>query len=303
MSLAVTVLGSGSATPTTKRFPSAQVIHHAGRCFLIDCGEGTQIQFRNLGIRFSRLDAVFISHLHGDHYFGLPGLINTLSLLGRTRPLSLVAAPELIDILDLQFKVAQTKLGFKLNFTSLLPLGKSLVFENQSIEVFSFPLMHRIPTCGFVFNEKQMPICIKRSFINRYFPEISEIQKIKNGADFTLPSGDIIPNAEITEIRQKQTSYVYCSDTQFDSSIVNYFHAPDLLYHEATYADDKKDQANLKFHSTARQAAEIAQLCKAKKLMIGHFSARYDNVDLLLKEAQLVFPETIAAIEGNTITV
>lgn len=300
MSLAVTVLGSGSATPTTKRFPSAQVMHHAGRCFLIDCGEGTQIQFRHYGIRFSRLDAIFISHLHGDHYFGLPGLVNTLSLLGRTKPLSLVAANELLDILEMQFKVAQTKLAFKLNFIPLQSQGKQLVFENKTLEVYSFPLIHRIPTCGFIFQEKQLPLCIKRSFIHQYYPEISEIQRIKNGADFILPNGDILKNADITEIRQKESSYVYCSDTQFNVDIISNFESPDLIYHEATYGDDKKDQAHIKYHSTARQAAEIARLCNAKKLMIGHFSARYDNIDDILKEAQTVFPNTISAIEGET---
>lgn len=297
----VQILGCGSALPTTMHNPSSQLIDVNGKLFMIDCGEGTQLQMRKLGARMGKLHSIFISHLHGDHVYGLPGLISSLGLLGRTAELTIYAHQEMEQFLNPLLNFFCKNLSYNVRLVLLKRKGYNLIYENKSICIYSFPLKHRIATSGFLFNEKEKQRHIKREMIDFYNIPIREINDIKNGADFTTPKGEVIPNERLTTPAALPRTYAYCSDTTYDESIVPHIKGVDVLYHEATFAESELARALKTGHSTARQAAEIAKLAEVKKLVIGHYSSRYTNLTPLLEEAKAVFPETELAYEGKVI--
>jgi len=300
MSFSLTILGSSSALPTSKRFPTAQVVNLLEQFFLIDCGEGTQIQIRSSKIKLGKLNHIFISHLHGDHYFGIFGLISTLGLLGRTSDLYIYSFPELKQMINFQFKYYDNKLPFRIIYHYLDSKNHQVIYENEKLQIESFPLKHRIPTCGFVFREKQKLSNIKKEMVDKYQISIREIVKIKEGADYILSDGTIIKNEDITISPPKPHSYAFCSDTIYREAIIPYIKDVDLLYHEATFGKDQQNRAKKTFHSTASQAAQIALLANVKQLIIGHFSVRYKDINILLKEAKVIFENTLAAEDGKT---
>ena len=297
----IQILGCGSALPTTWHMPSSQLVNINSKLFMIDCGEGTQMQMRKFGARMSKLHSIFISHLHGDHVFGLPGLISTLGLLGRTADLTIYAHKEIEVLLGPVLNFFCRNLSYNVNTVILPKEGFNLLFENKSISISSFPLKHRIASSGFLFKEKEKQRHIKREMIDFYHIPVREINNIKSGADFVTTDGDIIPNSRLTTPSDPPRSYAYCSDTAYDESIVPYIKDVDVLYHEATFAESEILIANKTAHSTAKQAAEIAKMAEVKKLVIGHFSSRYTDLDVLLKESQTVFPMTELANEGKVI--
>lgn len=300
MTFSVTILGSSSALPTSKRFPAAHVFNTHERLFLVDCGEGTQIQLRKYKLKLSRLERIFISHLHGDHVLGIFGLISTLNLLGRKAPLAIYAHQEFEPILNKNINFFINNLQFAISFIPIeANQKKSILFEDQQIIVETFPLKHRIPCNGFIFKEKEKTPNIKKHLIEKYCIPLSEIVRIKQGANFTLPTGKVIPNSELTYLSSSPRSYAYCSDTMFFSKLAEYVKNVDLLYHEATFGSEMASLAKQTGHSTASDAAKIASLAKVKKLVIGHFSSRYKDIDPLLTEAQQIFPNTSAATEGD----
>lgn len=295
----VTILGSGSAMPTTLHNPPAQLVELNDKLFMIDCGEGTQLQMRRFKARMGKLHSVFISHLHGDHIFGLPGLLSTLSLLGRTSDLNIYAHKE-IDFLINPFLIYMGKhMSFKINVIPLNPESQELIFENQSIKIYSFPLKHRIDTNGFLFEEKKSANNIIKDMIDFHKIPFNLIYDIKRGADYIAPDGEVIKNDMLTLPGIPSKKYAYCSDTAYAPEIIQYIKKVDLLYHEATFAESEIKRAEETYHSTASQAASIAKLAEAKKLVIGHYSSRYNEFGVLLKEASLIFPETELASEGK----
>ena len=295
----VTILGCGSAMPTTLHNPPSQLVEMSEKLFMIDCGEGTQLQMRKFKARMSKLQSVFISHLHGDHIFGLPGLLSTLSLLGRTNDLNIYAHKEI----NLMLKPLLIYLGhhvqFKIHLFPLNPDKHEILLENQSIRITSFPLKHRIATNGFLFEEKEPPRHIKREMIDHHQIPIKQIRHIKEGADFVAPDGTVVQNELLTTPGNPPRSYAYCSDTAFYPEIIPFIKGADLLYHEATFAESERVRATETYHSTASQAAEIAKAAGVKKLVVGHYSSRYNELGILLKEAVEVFPNTELAVEGK----
>jgi ribonuclease Z len=293
------ILGSSSATPTRERHPSAQILKIEGEKILIDCGEGTQSQMIKYGIRHTGINTICISHLHGDHYFGLIGLISTMSLMGRTQSLTLIGPPGLKQILELQIEQGGMSLKFELIYipTSMDKFEK--IYETDAFEIKTFPLKHRIHCTGFVISEKKKERNLNIDSAKEYNIPISAYKEIKLGADYTNEKGEIINNDVLTFDPAEPKSFAYCSDTIFDPSIVEYIKDCNLLYHEATYMRNLEDRAELYFHSTAEQAAKIAKLANVGHLIIGHYSSRYDHLGPLLEEAKSVFPKTSLAIEGE----
>lgn len=294
----VTVLGSSSATPTSSRNPTAQVVNLHERFFLLDCGEATQIQIRRFKVKIQRIDHVFISHLHGDHYLGLPGLLGTMHLLGREKELHIYSPPGLKEIIDTNHYHSKTFLKYELIFHVIE--GKTKVFEDDKLSVETIPMNHRIPCYGFLFREKQLPRNIIKEKLEEYSIPVQEIQKIKEGNDFISPDGKVIPNSELTTNPPSPRSYAYCSDTLYNESFIDQIKNVNLLYHEATFAEDMANRAVETFHSTAKQAGAIAQKANVMQLIIGHYSARYRELDVLLKETKDIFDNTVLAIEGET---
>ena len=293
----VTVLGCGSATPSLLRNPSAQLLNAAGHFFLIDCGEGTQIQLRKNNIKIQRISHVFISHLHGDHYLGLLGLLQTMHLLGRKTKLTLVCPPELKDIIDLQNKHSQTTIVYEIEYIYTNPKQSEKVWEDDKIEVTSFPLRHRINCTGFLFKEKPHLKNIDKEKLKEFKVSVSEINKLRLGLDAIDEKGNTVVNTSVTLPVYPQRSYAYCSDTNYFEDIVEHIKEVDLLYHEATFLNDESERAKKTFHSTAEQAATIASKANAKQLLLGHFSARYGSTDGFITEAQPIFAN---AQEGTT---
>jgi ribonuclease Z len=299
----VTILGCGSATPSKTRNPSAQIVNIHDRLMMIDCGEGTQMQMRKFYIKNNRINHIFISHLHGDHYLGLMGLLFTYHLFGRTEEMNIYAPQDLENIIDLQLKASNSKLLYPLIFHTITSNAKTLLLETNTFKVFSFPLQHSVPCWGFVFEEKYCGFKVDKDFVRRENPSIEEIQSIKQGADYINTEGLVFKNSDIVLPADLLRSYVYCSDTIYDENIIPFIENTTLLYHEATFTHDKADVAKQKFHTTAKEAALIACKAKAKKLIIGHFSARYDDNLALLAEAREYFPNTFAAEDGLKIEV
>jgi len=304
MPFQLTILGSSSATPTSQRYPTAQVLNVLERFFLIDCGEGTQHQIRKNRISFARISHILISHLHGDHFFGLIGLISSQYLLGRKNDLHIYAHSELQRYTQFQLDfLGMGDPGFRLLFHPLNFKKPQLIFEDQKLSVTSFPLKHRIDCCGFRFDEKPRQPNMIQEQITRYRIPIRDIKRIKEGEDFVTEAGELIPNCRLVIPAPKPRSYAYCSDTAYSETIVDFIRDADLLYHEATFAEAEKKVAEETLHSTSSQAARIALMANAKKLLIGHFSARYKTPDVLLAEARIVFPETYAVCENETYSV
>lgn len=294
----VHILGCGSATPTTRHNPSSQVVSLREKLFMIDCGEGTQLQLRYHKLTFARLNHIFISHLHGDHCFGLIGLISTLALLGRTGDLTIHAHHDLEELLRPQLDYFCRDIPFKVNIEAFDPTENKVIYEDKSITVETIPLRHRIPCAGFLFKEKPREAHLRSDMIEFYNVPIKDRRKIKQGADFTTEEGKIVPNHMLTRPALPPRSYAYCSDTAYDERIIPYIQGVDLLYHEATFAQPDITKAGKTGHSTAQQAATIAHKANVKKLMLGHFSARYRDNRILLDEAKEIFENTVLANEG-----
>jgi ribonuclease Z len=304
MSFQLTILGTSSALPTSNRYPTAQVLHVLGRFFLIDCGEGTQTQMRKYQINLFKINHIFISHLHGDHIFGLIGLISTMMLLGRTKDLHLYAHSEIQKFLTSQINFLYFEgISFKIIYHPLNFKKEQKIFDDPKVSVYSFPLTHRIPTCGFRFEEKPPLPNLIASKIEEYQIPIRDRQRIKEGGDFTTSDGKRIPHAELTRSTHKPRSYAFCSDTRFDESYIGSVRNVDLLYHEATFAGENKDLAQTTYHSTGEDAANVALKAGVGKLIIGHFSARYKDHGVILKEAQEIFPNTEAITEGQVFSI
>ena len=297
------ILGCGSALPTTRHNASSQVIRIGNKQFMIDCGEGTQRELRKQHIHFSFINHIFITHLHGDHCFGLIGLISTFGLLGRTAPLHIYADSKLEELMKPQIEFFCNGMHYPIFFHNIDCSKREIIFEDNTITVESVPLKHRLATCGFIFREKPKQRHLIGEAVNFYNIPTYMRQAIKDGADYTTPDGDVIPNSRLTKDADPSRSYAYCSDTAPCPENCEYLKDVDLLYHEATFADSEKERAAQTFHSTARQAAEIARGSNAKKLLIGHYSSRYETLNTLLDEAKEVFPNTICAMEGVTVTI
>ena len=289
----LTILGCGSALPTRRHFPSAQILTLRDKQYLIDCGEGTQIRLRQMKVTNTRFGHVFISHLHGDHCFGLIGMISSFGMLNRTADLHIHAHLDLETLLAPQLQYFCTELSFKIYFHAIDPAKHELIFEDRSVSVYSIPLKHRVPTCGFLFEEKVRERHIIREMIDFYQIPVSQIHKIKKGEDFITADGETVPNERLTMPPTPPKRFAYCSDTAFNETIIPLIEGVDCLYHEATFAEDELKRAAKTMHSTSYQAADIAKKAKVKKLIIGHYSARYSNQEVILEEARNVFPNTI----------
>jgi len=298
MNFDVHILGSNSALPTAKRFSSCQVVNFREKLFMIDCGEGAQIQMRKQHLKFSRLNHIFLSHLHGDHIFGLPGLLSTFGLLNRTNDLNIYSPDELEGVLRPFIEHFSHQLPFKIVFHHVNPKKHAVVYEDRSLEVWTIPLQHRVPTCGYLFKEKPGERNIKKDMIDFYGLSIKQIKEIKDGQDLVLEDGSVIANTSLTIEPDKPRSYAYCSDTKFVPKNADILKNVDLLYHEATFASQEELLASGTFHSTSAQAAQLAKLADAGKLIIGHFSARYKEPDEVLAEALEIFPNTTAVEDG-----
>ncbi len=280
------------------RHPTSQVLTVDEFAFLIDCGEGTQIQMNRYKIRRSRIAHIFISHLHGDHYFGLPGLLNSFSLTNRTEDLHLYAPPALESILTRIFEVADTKLTYALFFH---PLEKDdLIMDGKKLSVHCFKVQHRIDCWGFLFREKEKLRKVDTVQAKEYQVPSSFYARLKEGEDFIRPDGSIIANALVTRSAPSSRSYAYCADTKYDEKIADIVKGANLIYHESTYLQEHEERATLRFHSTAGQAATIAKKAGARNLIIGHFSSKYNDLTPFLEEAAAIFPNTELALEGTT---
>ena len=303
MAFILNILGSSAAVPTEERALSAQVLEHEQINYLIDCGEGTQYHLKSYHVKMSRIDHVFISHLHGDHYYGLIGLMFSMHLMGRTKDLHIYAHESLQEILDIQIRVSGSMLAYKYILHPLCYDAPQIIMDTPKLTVESIPLEHRIPTCGFVFREKQLARNISKEFVGRH-PELSipEIKAIKAGSDYIAPDGRVFYNEEISSPPPEPTSYAYISDTRVFKALPAYLGVVRSLYHEATFGDGFEALAREKFHSTSRQAAQIAQNCQCEQLLIGHISARYKHdAAPLLAQAREEFPNTILVEDGQRI--
>ena len=299
----VSILGSSSATPIYQRHPTAQVLNIHERFFLVDCGEGTLIQLNRYKIKFHRINHIFISHLHGDHYLGLLGLLSTMHLQGRTIPIHLYCQEKLKEIIDIQLKYSETVLRFPIHYHMLDTEKAAVIFEDDDIEISTIILNHRIPCTGFLFREKPRLRKLQKEKLQKFKVPITAYQDLKNGMDFVDEYGTVHANSELTTDPRSPRSYAFCSDTCYDERILPQISDIDLLYHEATFLSDKEERAKETFHSTAAQAATIAKKANVKRLIIGHFSARYKNLYPLLDEAKEVFPETTLAMEGDVFSI
>lgn len=300
MKFEVTILGSSSATPVYNRNPTAQLLNCNEKFYLIDCGEGTQQQLIKYGFKASKIDFVFISHLHGDHYFGLIGLLSSMHLNGRIKPISIFGPPALLEILELQFKHSETIIRYPIEFVAISADAPALILENGDLSVETIVLNHRIPCTGFKFTEKKR---LRKVIIDKLEAENvpSEYYPLlKRGVDLNLPDGRVLLNADYTTDSDQPKTYCYCSDTLYDESYFELIANCDTLYHEATFLHEMLERANQTHHTTALQAAEIAKKTGAAKLLIGHFSSRYKSLQPLLEEAVAVFENTQLATEGNT---
>ena len=292
------ILGCGSALPTLRHNATCQIVEIRGKYFMIDCGEGTQIQVRRTKVHFSKIQAVFISHLHGDHCFGLFGMISTFGMTGRTAPLHIYAPKEFEEYFNLSMELFCKKLEFAVMFHPIETTETKVIYEDKSLTIESIPLEHRIPCCGFLFREKLTTPHIRRDMIDFYNIPISQINNIKAGANWTTADGDIIMNSKLTIPADKPRSYAYCSDTRYMEQLYKNVANVDVLYHESTYTNEYKDRAKSYYHSTAEEAATVAKDANVGKLLLGHYSARYLNEDIILNEAKAIFPNSFLTNEG-----
>lgn len=291
-SFKVHILGCGSALPTLQHYASSQIVEFRDKCFMIDCGEGTQMQVRYTHIHFSKIQAVFISHIHGDHCFGLIGMISTFGMLGRTAPLHIYAPAELESILNAQVELFCTGLEYNIVFHAVDTAERTVIYEDRSLIVETIPLEHRVPCCGFIFREKPALPHIRRDMIDFYNIPISQINNIKAGAGWTTPDGDFVPHERLTVPADAPLSYAYCSDTRYLPHLHELIKGVSTLYHESTYAEDNIEKARIYHHSTAAQAAMVARDANVGKLLLGHYSSRYRDESVLLDEAKAIFPNS-----------
>ncbi|MBA7562294.1 Ribonuclease Z [subsurface metagenome] len=303
MTFSLTILGNSSAIPTSTRYTSAHVLNVHERFFLIDCGEGTQMQLRKHKIKLGKINHIFISHLHGDHTFGLFGLLSSYGILNRKADLHIYASPDLERIINDNVLAFNIFLPYKLAFHDLDCSRSERIYEDENIWVETIPLKHRIATCGFLFREKPKLKNIRKEAIEKYRIPVKEIIRIKEGADFKTSAGQIISNMELTLDPPKPRSFAYCADTCYHKGIITKINNVDLLYHEATYTHDLADRAKETYHSTSYEAALLASEAKVGKLVLGHFSPRYKNLDILLNEARKVFKNTFIGEEGLTFSI
>ncbi|MBX2959320.1 MAG: ribonuclease Z [Flavobacteriales bacterium] len=289
----ILILGSASAAPTLARNPSAQLININEQYYLVDCGEGTQNRLRQHKIKFQRLNHIFISHLHGDHYLGLLGLLQTMSLLGRTLPLNLYGPKQLKELVDMNLAYSHSTLKYPLIFHETQTNQSEVLFENEHLTISTIILDHRVPCTGFLFKEKPKPRKINPKAIKRYEIPKYAMDNLKRGLDFSFPDkNEVIKNELLTLNPDESYSYAYCSDTKFNERIVPQLKDIDILYHEATFLHRDEKRAEATYHSTAKQAATIAKQANAKLLIIGHFSNRYKDLNVLLDEAKTIFANT-----------
>ena len=295
--LELNILGCGSATPTLRHSPSCQVLNVRDNLMMIDCGEGSQLMMRRMKLKFSRLSHIFISHLHGDHCFGLPGLISTMALHEKTGSVTIHTFAEGAEWIQATIRQFCHELPFEVKF-NVIKTGTHLIYEDNAITVTTIPLRHRVPTVGFLFREKPKLRHIRPDMTAYYDVPHWQINALRCGEDFVTSSGQVIANSVLTTEPEPCRSYAYCSDTMMSSRVIQAVKDIDWLYHEATYAEAEAALAERYGHSTARQAALVAKAAHAHRLLIGHFSSRYEDERLLLKEAQEVFPNTLLALEG-----
>jgi len=304
MSLELTILGCHSATPRVNAHPTAQYLEINSRHFLIDCGEGTQRQMRKYKVGFSKINHIFISHLHGDHFFGLIGLISTFGILNREKELHVYGPKGIKEVINLQLKYSKSYVKYDLIFHELNSKNSELIFEDSKVEVHTIPLNHRVYTNGFLFKEKKKPRKLNISEVEKYSEiEICDYNNLKAGRDFTLNSGEVLSNKLLTLDPDKTLSYAYCSDTCYKPDIVEIIKESDLLYHESTFLSDKEDLALKTKHATAQQAAEIAKMANVKRLILGHYSSRYSDISLFKKEAKETFTNVELAEAGKKFSV
>ncbi|MCH3980374.1 MAG: ribonuclease Z [Prevotella sp.] len=299
----ILILGCGSALPTLKHYASSQVVEVRGKLFMVDCGEGTQMQLRRAHLRFTKISAVFISHLHGDHCFGLIGMISTFGMLGRTATLHVYGPAAFEPMLNAQMDMFCKGLDYEVVFHPVDTTAHAVVYEDKSLTVETIPLQHRIPCCGYLFREKATLPHIRRDMIDFYEIPVSQINNIKNGADWTTDEGELIPNHVLTEPAEQPRSYAYCSDTRYIPTLHQCLEGVSTLYHESTYTSQYEERAQLYYHSTAAQAATVARDAHVGKLLLGHYSARYDDEEVLLQEAKAIFPHTLLTKEGMVVDV
>ncbi|GAB4235182.1 MAG: ribonuclease Z [Ekhidna sp.] len=303
MSLELLILGSNAAAFAHRRHHTAQLLKIQERHFLIDCGEGTQLLMKRYQVKPSRIDHIFISHLHGDHYFGLIGLLSTMHLFGRKKDLLLVGPPGLSEIISLQLRYSETTLGFRIDFREFTPHQSELIYDQPGFDVTTIPMDHRVPCSGFFFREKPK----KRRINRKILPEVNlsklEILKLKEGEDLYHEDGSLkYENKVLTLDPHPAYSYAYCSDTKYKPALLKLIKGADLMYHEATFANDMKQRAAATYHSTAEQAAQFAKDAGVGKLLLGHFSARYKELDPIINEAKAIFNKSELAIEGSKFT-
>ncbi|MBL4904605.1 MAG: ribonuclease Z [Flavobacteriaceae bacterium] len=304
MSLKLTILGCHSATPRVNAHPTSQYLEINNRHFLIDCGEGTQRQMRKYKVGFSKINQIFISHLHGDHFFGLIGLIATFGILNREKELHIYGPKGLKEITNLQLKLSSSWIKYDLIFHELTSKKSELIFEDDKVTVHTIPLNHRVYTNGFLFREKEGLRKIDLTKTAMYSEiESCDYQHLKNGKDFVLQNGEVIKNKNLTLDPNKTISYAFCSDTSYKPDIVPQIKQVNLLYHETTFLTDREDLAKKTKHATAKQAANIALEAQVETLVIGHYSSRYKNSDVFKEEAELVFPNVVLAKAGKEITI
>lgn len=299
----ITILGANSALPVHGRYPSAQYIQIQGYHLLMDCGEGTQLRLREVKAKWAKINHVFISHLHGDHFFGLPGFITSMSLLGRQKPLHIYGPLGIKQVLINLFNGCGVQLNYEMIFHEIDSETSTICLDNDKFEVLTIPLDHRVATHGYLFREKPKLRNIIPAKIKEHQLTIDQIKAAKAGNNIQLPDGQTIMNDHLTLDPTPPRSYAYCSDTRYKPNITSIIHGVDLLYHEATYLHERLEMAEYSKHTTALEAGQIAKAAEVKKLMIGHYSSRYDNVTPLREEAQSVFNNTIVALNGKVVDV
>lgn len=293
---AVTILGNNSAVPAFNRHPTSQVVTHDGTNYLVDCGEGTQIQLIKYKIRRSKISHIFISHLHGDHYFGLPGLLNSFGLLSHQQELHVYGPAPLKEIIDLQLKVADTTLCYPLHIHHIS--GPATLVDNEKITIRCFPTNHRIECYGFSFTEKKQPRKLNPEQARAFGIPASFYERLKNGENYTRKDGTVVLNEQVTEPAEPGKRYAFCADTRYDEALIPHISGFDMIYHETTYLDNLRERAESRFHSTTRQAAALARKAGVGKLLIGHFSSKYDTLEEFETESREVFENTHLALEG-----
>jgi ribonuclease Z len=295
----LTILGCYAATPRTFTNPTSQILEIRNRLFLIDCGEGTQVQLRKNKIKFSAINHIFISHLHGDHFYGLIGLISTFNLLNRNNDLTVYGPKGIQEIIKLQLKFSNSWPQYNLHFVELTSTESEIIFEDEKVIVKTIPLKHRVYTNGFLFQEKIKERKLNVDAVQNYEIETCYFQNIKNGKDITLEDGRVIPNSELTFDPEQPKSYAFCSDTVYNESILPIISNVDVLYHESTFLESESELAKKTMHSTAKEAARIALQANCKQLILGHYSTRYESIKLFAAEAQTIFENTVLGDDGK----